>query len=100
MKATREHRVPLCARTIKVLHAAERLRKASTMVQSAGLVFPSPCCKQFADARLSKLLEQLKIRAVPHGFRSCFRLWASERTDHPREVVEAALAHGPRTRPG
>ena len=30
---------------------------------------------------------------VPHGFRSSFRDWASEETDHPREVVEAALAH-------
>ena len=31
--------------------------------------------------------------AVPHGFRSSFRDWASERTDHPREVIEAALGH-------
>ena len=30
---------------------------------------------------------------MPHGFRSSFRDWAAERTDHPREVVEAALAH-------
>ena len=33
---------------------------------------------------------------MPHGFRSSFRDWASERTDHPREVVEAALAHAVR----
>ncbi|MCY3610628.1 MAG: integrase, partial [Gemmatimonadetes bacterium] len=33
------------------------------------------------------------IAAVPHGFRSSFRDWAAEMTDHPREVVEAALAH-------
>ena len=26
-------------------------------------------------------------------FRSSFRDWAAEETDHPREVVEAALAH-------
>ena len=30
---------------------------------------------------------------MPHGFRSSFRDWAAEETDHPREVVEAALAH-------
>ena len=35
----------------------------------------------------------LGIAAVPHGFRSSFRDWASECTDHPREVIEAALAH-------
>ena len=28
-----------------------------------------------------------------HGFRSSFRDWASERTNHPRELIEAALAH-------
>ncbi len=27
------------------------------------------------------------------GFRSTFRDWAAEETNHPREVVEAALAH-------
>ena len=28
-----------------------------------------------------------------HGFRSTFRTWAAERTNFPREVIEAALAH-------
>ena len=63
------------------------------MAKPGGLVFPSARGKHLADARLSKLLEQLGIGAVPHGFRSSFRDWASERTDHPREVIEAALAH-------
>ena len=31
--------------------------------------------------------------AVPHGFRSSFRDWTAAETDHPREVIEAALAH-------
>jgi integrase len=30
---------------------------------------------------------------VPHGFRSSFRDWAAEKTNFPREVAEAALAH-------
>ena len=38
-------------------------------------------------------MQNLKIPAVPHGFRSSFRDWAAEETNHPREVVEAALAH-------
>ena len=42
---------------------------------------------------LSKLIKELGIAAVPHGFRSSFRDWAAERTSTPREVVEAALAH-------
>ena len=93
MKASRQHRVPLCARAVEILHAAARLRRDSTPVQPGGLVFPSARGKELADARLSKLLDQLGIGAVPHGFRSSFRDWVSERTNHPREVVEAALAH-------
>ena len=42
---------------------------------------------------MAGLLRALKIAAVPHGFRSSFRDWAAEETDHPREVAEAALAH-------
>ncbi len=45
------------------------------------------------DMALSGLLKRLKVEAAPHGFRSSFRDWAAETTDHPREVVEAALAH-------
>ena len=41
-------------------------------------------------------MSDLGIAAMPHGFRSSFRDWASERTSHPREVVEAALAHAVR----
>ena len=41
---------------------------------------------------LSGLLKDLKISAVPHGFRSSFRDWAAEETNHPREVIEAAYA--------
>ncbi len=39
---------------------------------------------------LRRLISKLEIAAVPHGFRSSFRDWAAEETDHPREVVEAA----------
>ena len=88
MKATREHRVPLSARAIEVLHATERLRTGSTPAQSAGLVFPSAPGKQLADARLSKLLEQLGVGAVPHGSRSSFRDWASERPPPRSFLVE------------
>ena len=42
---------------------------------------------------MSELLRELGIAAVPHGFRSSFRDWAAEETDHPREVAEATLAH-------
>jgi integrase len=31
--------------------------------------------------------------ATVHGFRSTFRDWCAERTNHPRELAAAALAH-------
>ena len=87
MKAKRDHRVPLSGRAVEIL------REASVLGDRAGLVFPSQRGKAFADRALSKLVREQGIAAVPHGFRSSFRDWAAERTNHPREVVEAALAH-------
>ena len=96
MKAKREHRVPLYGRAVEVLREAERLRGAGNGAGDEELVFPTVRGKALDAATLSKLVRNLGIAAVPHGFRSSFRDWASERTDHPREVVEAALAHAVR----
>ena len=90
---TKAGREPLCRRAVEILDHARRLGVDSTGVMPSGLVFPSQRGKAIADARLSGVLQQLGIGAVPHGFRSSFRDWASERTDHPREVIEATLAH-------
>ena len=87
MKAKREHRVPLCGRAVEVLEAARAVGDGS------GLVFPMRSGRPIAASTLPKMLQYLGISAVPHGFRSSFRDWAAERTDHPREVIEAALAH-------
>ena len=46
-----------------------------------------------ASSTFPKMLQYHDVAAVPHGFRSSFRDWAAEMTDHPREVIEAALAH-------
>ena len=58
-----------------------------------GLVFRGLRGKALSNMTLSKLIKELGIATVPHGFRSSFRDWAAERTSTPREVVEAALAH-------
>jgi integrase len=86
IKAGREHRVPLQSAAIAVLgEPGERDQ----------LVFPSPikAGKPLADATLAAVLERMCYDVTVHGFRSTFRDWAGETTAHPREVIEAALAH-------
>ena len=93
MKAKRAHRVPLRARAVEVLREAERLHGAWNETGDEELVFPTVRGKALDAATISKLVRDLGIAAAPHGFRSSFRDWAAEKTDHPREVIEAALAH-------
>ena len=82
--------MPLSVRAAEVLGEAAALRPSATPHE---LVFTSLRGRPIDGAALSRLVSELGIAAVPHGFRSSFRDWASERTDYPREVVEAALAH-------
>ena len=88
MKAKREHRVPLCRRALQILDAARALGTGGDPV-----VFPDRDGKPLHGKRMLRVLQQLEVPAVPHGFRSSFRDWAAEETDHPREVIDAALAH-------
>ncbi len=90
MKMNREHRVPLGRPALELLDAAR------TLADGNPLVFPNRWGNPVKGTFLSELLRDLDIAAVPHGFRSSFRDWAAEETDHPREVVEAALAHAVR----
>ena len=87
MKAGRQHRVPLSDRALKLLHEALRIADGS------GLVFPTASYgRPLSQSTLSKLLRDLSIPCVPHGFRTSFRTWCGEAAV-PREVAEAALAH-------
>ena len=87
MKAKREHRVPLCRRVLEILD------QARTVDGHGPFVFTRGGAKPLSEKTLRRLLNKHEVAAVPHGFRSSFRDWAAEKTDHPREVVEAALAH-------
>ena len=88
MKSNREHRVPLCGRAVEILDGARTLVKGTSPY-----LFPNRLGKQLEEKQLRRMLGKHKIAAVPHGFRSSFRDWAAEETNHPREVIEAALAH-------
>ena len=87
MKTNRQHRVPLSTRALAVLG------EAKAWADRSELVFPSTTRRPLDRAAISRMLRQLGIAAVPHGFRSSFRDWAAECTDAPREVCELALAH-------
>ena len=69
------------------------LQEARALTDDSGVVFPSTRGGPLAEVAMSKLVRDLKIGAVPHGFRSSFRDWAAECSDAPREVCELALAH-------
>lgn len=87
IKAGKEHRVPLTA-------AAKALLGEHGKPEA--LVFPAPrdVDKPLSDATLTALLGRMgRSDLTAHGFRSTFRDWAGETTAHPREVIEAALAH-------
>lgn len=89
MKSGKEHRVPLAAPAIALLHELKKINR------DGDLVFPNPR----SGAQLSNMACLAVLRRMErgdltvHGFRSTFRDWAAERTNFPREVVEACLAH-------
>lgn len=86
MKAGKEHRVPLSTAALKILNALPRN-------ESVDLTFASPRGGMLSDMSLTAVLRRMNVDAVPHGFRSTFRDWCSERTNYPREAAEMALAH-------
>lgn len=86
MKKEREHRVPLSKQCMKIIEIAE------TMKDGSGLVFTNNG-KPLSDMTLSKLMKELEIKAVPHGFRTSFRGWTTEKTNYPWQACEFALAH-------
>jgi integrase len=88
MKAGREHRVPISARSLQILADME-------VVRNGDYVFPGSKPKQ----PLSVMALEMALRRVGkqgstvHGFRSSFRDWAGNETSFPRELAEQALAH-------
>lgn len=86
MKAGKEHRVPLNAQAMELLEAIPK-------IDPVGIIFFAPKGGILSDMTLTALMRRMKVDAVPHGFRSTFRDWVSERTIYPRELAEQALAH-------
>lgn len=88
MKGKRRHIVPLSERCQAILMAAKPLAGTSEFV------FPGRTeAKPLSNMVFLMTMRRMSYKAVPHGFRSSFRDWASEQTSFPNEVCEMALAH-------
>ncbi len=84
MKGNLEHRVPLSSRAIELLGEP-----------GAGVIFPSIKLRRpISNMAFTMPLRRAGLNVTMHGFRSSFRDWCGEATNAPREVAEAALAHG------
>lgn len=85
MKSRKPFVIPITPQCRAVLEKCDR---------STPYVFPgSRLEKGLSNAAMDKLLKDMGVDATPHGFRTTFREWAGDKTDHPREVAEAALNH-------
>jgi len=90
MKAGKEHRVPLSARTLAILKEMQAHRHADDAFVFPGAK-PGRSLSNMAFLMLLRRMGRSDVTA--HGFRSSFRDWAAERTTFPSEVAEMALAH-------
>ena len=87
-KTGKDHDIPLSAQCLEIL------RRAKEISPDSELIFPSPQTgKALSDNTLAKLLKSNGYTCKPHGFRSTFKDWISERTNFPNEVSEMALGH-------
>ena len=96
MKKDKEHRVPLSPQAVEVLKSITRIEGSTWVFNGRSrrkdqVKVPQP----LSNAAMLRFLqgplgfENLTV----HGFRSSFRDWAGETSDHKREVIEQALAH-------
>ena len=89
MKMNRDHVVPLCDRAVEILEKVKPLRDFGGQY-----VFPgTKSGRPLSDMTLSALVRRMGYRCVPHGFRSTFKTFCEERTNHANAVIEATLAH-------
>lgn len=87
MKAGKEHKVPLCPRTLQLIANAKILDPSSEYLFSN-------FGNSLSNMSLSAVLKRMgRADITVHGFRSTFRDWVAEETTHSPEVAEMSLSH-------
>jgi integrase len=93
-KNKKQHRVPLSDRVMVLYARLEESRR-----NNIPFLFKGRNQTQIEEKGMRVLLRNMDVRAVDgrratvHGFRSSFKTWATEKTDHPWEVIELCLSH-------
>ena len=99
MKKKKEHIVPLSETAVALLKALPRI-VGNPYVFVGGS--KDGCLSNMALLQLVRGMNEKEVKyadwrtgkpIVPHGFRSTFRDWAGDDSEHEREVIEHALAH-------
>lgn len=88
MKAGQEHRVP-------INNTMAQLLEKLPVHEGNPFIFPGMRkARPLSNMAMTMALRGLGYNELTmHGFRSTFRDWAGECTNHPRDVCEQALAH-------
>lgn len=94
MKARATHQVPLTDEAIAILNAVK-----PEAPPPDGIVFPAPRGGALSDMALGAVLKRMEVKVTAHGFRSSFRDWAGDTTQHDREVSLARRVARP-SQPG
>ena len=87
IKGGKEHKVPLSDQALEILRALPREDNPHVFIGGQ----KGTALSNMAMASLLKRMGRNNITV--HGFRSCFRDWAAERTNYQNHIVEMALAH-------
>ena len=86
IKSHRQHVVPLSDAALAILDMLPREADNPH-------IFVGTRRHKLGHGALLELLRDIGCTESVHGFRSSFRDWAGDCTGHPRDVIEAALAH-------
>lgn len=96
-------RVPLSDEAVALLKGLEKREGVELVFPAArdGMLSDMTILKAMKSAHAAEVKagrngwidEETKEPGVPHGLRSTFRTWVSERTSYPWEMGEVALAH-------